>query len=415
MNGEIPRGSKWGKVGTVIVVTLSLGLLAAGLAYTNTDIPSSASKYHNNYMTAKAAGAVFSRTDALAMRQVPSSENAYLLLRTFLKKIDALHVDVSRVETSDCGFLDEWKPFEKYLPTILVASNRKYLMVENDLNDPDNASLNEPILLSKWTEAMCWLADIAAKKSDLRTTSELLLAAARLSTMLKCDPDFEAIQIRSEMAMVIDHELSFLITAHGGDSAWQTLIEQVLSILAQPYDFRPSYKYAHWLTLYKVQLELGEIRDPSISAPLDPNRLIPRFNKATMSRVHELYGKMLEQYPSDLGNYAKITELNKKLFDSEDYHLMSLSSFYYSLSDYSGKIWRVRFEEARRNTVIQALAIKKGNLDPSNGLPVKGRHSFDLDGKLLRIKKLPKGWVIYSVGNDGRKRYDADWVVHLTK
>lgn len=422
MKPEPGRVSKWGKVGTVSIVLFSVALCAAGLFYISTDIPSAASKYNENLSLAKTVGAVFSREDAVAMRKVPISENAYSLIQTFAIKIDALHVDFFRVETSDSGFLDEWKPFEKYLPTVLAASKRKYFIVDSDLKDPDSPPATGLPNLPKWSQAMCWLADISAKKSDLKTSRELLIAAAKLSIMFEHDPDFEAIRTRSEIAMAINHELSRLITSHGGDQSWQILIQEVLSILDRPYDLRPCYKFAHWLTLYQVQLSTGEIREPSFTDVLSGERFIPRYTKATMSRVHELYGKMLNQYPADIGDFSKIADLNKNLFESGDYHAMSLKAFYYSLPNYSGRIWEIRYEEAQRNAVIQALAIKKGNLDPTKGLPIKGRNSFDLDGNLIRLRKLPKGWVVYSVGNDGKdnggdntKRFNSDWVVDLSK
>jgi hypothetical protein len=394
----------------------------AGVAYIRTDISSSASKYEENLLLAKGQGVAFSREDALAMRQVPNSENAYLALRYFINKIDSLRVDIDRVVTTDGEFLSEWKPFAAYLPTLLESSNMKYLVATEELKDCYELSLAEPIILPKWTLALCWLADIAAKKSDLRTSTELLVAAAKLSTMLEHDPDFESIRIRSEMAMAIDRELSLLITSHGKERAWQALIDQVLAILDRPYDLRPCYKYAHWLTLYKVQLALGEKRDPTFTDQLYGERLIPRYNKATMSRVHELYGKMLQQYPTDLHDFPAIIALNHKLFESGDYHEMSLKAFYYSLPYYASHIWGARLEEAQRNAVIQALAIQKGRLDASSGLPVTGRHSLDSDGNPIRMRKLSKGWVVYSVGNDGKdnggdesKRFNKDWVVHLPK
>ena len=422
MSDTVEKKSKWGKVGTIFIATLSIVLCATGIAYVRTDIPAAASKYQENLTMAKGAGAVFSREDALSMRQVSKSDNAVDSISNFVLKIDSLHVDFERTVTSDSDFLAEWQPFEKYLPAMLAASKKKFFMVESDLKDMYDSKSLEPIYLIKWIQAICWLADLSAKQSDIKTSGELLICAAKFSAMVDHDPDFEAKRARSEMAEAVDRELSLLITSHGDEPSWQALIEQVLSILEPPYDFRPCYKYSHWRTLYEVQLRLGEIRDPSSTRELYGERLIPRYNKAAMSRVHELFGNMLQRYPADITNYIQITALNDELFESYDYRAMSLKAFYYSLEAFSTSIWQARVEEAQRNAVTQALAIKKQGLDPSIGLPIEGRHSEDFDGKPIRIKKLPNGWVVYSIGRDGKdnggdesKRYPRDWVVHLTK
>ena len=422
MSDTVEKKSKWGKVGTIFIATLSIVLCATGIAYVRTDIPAAASKYQENLTMAKGAGAVFSREDALAVRQVPKSENAVYALQDFIKKIDPLRVDFERNVTSDNDFLDEWKSVANYLPALLTASNKKFFMVENALRYPDDYPSSHPYMLVKWAKALCWLADISAKKSDIKTSAELLLAAARLSIMVDHDPDFEAKEARGEMAEAVDRELSLLITSHGDEPSWQAVIEQVMTILESPYDFRPCYKYSHWLTLHNVQLELGEIRDPKFADRMLGERFIPRYNKATMSRVHELYGKMLQQYPTDIADYAQIDAINKELFGRYDNSSMSFQTFYSSLDRYGSYIWEARVEVAARNAIIQALAIKKQRLDPSRGLPIKGRHSEDFDGKPIRIKKLPNGWVVYSIGRDGKdnggdesKRYPRDWVVHLTK
>ena len=367
-------------------------------------------------------GALLTQEDAFAFRQVPASENAFLDIKDFVKKIDDIRVDTERNITSDREFLDEWQPFKKYLPILITCSKKRYLIVDAKLEGPFHAVTPEPVTLSKWVLAMCWLADVSAKKSDLPRSSELLTAAAKLATMLRHEPDFEAIEIRSEASMAIDRELSLLITARGKDPAWQALIEKVIALLDPPYDLRPCYKYEHWITLHEVELRLGEVHDSPLTNKKVGERFIPRYGRATKSRIHELYGKMLKQYPTDIEDYQRIYKLNSALFEDLDYHSMSLKSFYYSLSGHSTSIYDVQREIARRNAVAQALAIVKGKLNPAEGLPLKGKRELDVDGHPLRIKKLAKGWVIYSVGNDGADnggsesiRLPNDWVVHLPK
>ena len=77
-------------------------------------------------------------------------------------------------------------------------------------------------------------------------------------------------------------------------------------------------------------------------------------------------------------------------------------------------------EIAQRNVLAQAVALLKTGVDPTAGLPLKGRFAMDVDGKPIRIKRGATGWLVYSVGmdkvDDGgveMKNGKGDFAVHL--
>ena len=148
---------------------------------------------------------------------------------------------------------------------------------------------------------------------------------------------------------------------------------------------------------------------------------IPRFKQASLARIHQYFTKVTNALPEDPYDMLSI----RKAFDSA----LPIAE----MDDWSSKVLRwgmsppifegqmMELEIPRRNTLMQAVALLKSKSDPAAGLPLTDHHRLDIDGKPIRIKKQPKGWIVYSIGfnriDDGGTESNSkslDFIVHLS-
>ena len=207
---------------------------------------------------------------------------------------------------------------------------------------------------------------------------------------------------------------------------------KALQTLDKPYDLKTSLRWDHWENLWTSEIILNRSKDHSLkdlglkdedSKPTEYTlaRLLPRFATANLSRLHEFYAKMITGLPKDqhdLNALAKFIETPDWIADSPDFTYRCVTNSY-------EKYWTLaedlEAEAAERNALLQALEILRTNRDPHLGLPLQGRYSLDVGAVPLKLERLPKGWIIYSVGRDGKDNHMAaapaiidDFVVHLS-
>lgn len=122
---------------------------------------------------------------------------------------------------------------------------------------------------------------------------------------------------------------------------------------------------------------------------------IPKFKDASISRLTKLFVDVYEGLPSDNGNYKLVDEQLVKLGSSK---LKALSYIFINTRGYS--FYGSTEELISHHMLCQVVAATKPGYDLTNGLPLKDHNRYDLDGKDLRLKNTPNGWILYSVGND---------------
>ena len=100
---------------------------------------------------------------------------------------------------------------------------------------------------------------------------------------------------------------------------------------------------------------------------------------------------------------------------------MNTYDFAHSVNRFSEIVREIRTEVAKRNALEVALAVKQKYHSIEQAAKNLGPKGIDIDGMLIRTKKLPQGWIVYSIGADmkdnggqERRSFSPDWVVHLT-
>ncbi len=417
MNTEPAQKSKWGKVGTVVLSVFSIGLFVAGMAYVRTGIPTAAAHYDENLQAARTAGLPLTREEADILRQVPEGENGARLFNN----LPELGFEVSGMDSVPQTFDSKWKTLEPFVQQLLAASQKKHLIFPESDYDAPVVAPDGPFRLAQWNQVLCWRAEVAARNRDVKSMSDLLFASARLANLMDQDPDFRLQSLRASMASAIDRVLARLITKHGDDLAFQQIISRILEVLDKPYDLRPAYKFEHWLDIRRVLLRTGELLEPTGQTELEGMRFIPRYARAFKSRIHARYATMLREYPSNILDYENVERLNYRCFDPYSGQSMNSYDFAYSGNRFSEIVREIRAEVAKRCALAVALAVKRDHLSIKQALKELGPKGNDIDGMPIRIKKLPQGWIVYSVGDDVKddggqeRRYNSpDWVVHLT-
>ena len=435
-------GRKWGKVGKVAIIFFTFILLAAGFAYSRTDLGEAASKYDQNLEAAKKAGLCFTGQDASKLFEVSDKDNGALLLGDVLKAIENHHLDSPYQidKYSDQEIIDAWEAFGPDLPTLRDALSKPKVIFPRKFTTPEFYSKNFH-KLAALPRLIVRRARIAAKHDDIERAADLLSLAARLSVHLADEPTLDGMMFRASSASTIEKELRRLIASHGHDRKWLAVLDDTLAILDRPYDVRRVLQYEHWSWLWvgKILLgdnssgtltDLGQRKEDSLPNITYAGKSIPRFRTANLSRFHEYYVEALLGIPNDQNDFVGITKSMMKAYSGIDSSDTSVSFSFLrfqpmSTSSDVGSIELVELvevETTQRNVLLQTLAFAKSGANPAHGLPLSGRFAMDCGGLKLGLDHTKDGWIVYSVGKDGKDdhlapppAYSDDFIVPLVK
>jgi hypothetical protein len=440
------KPSKWGKVGKVSMIIATILLCLFGLAYSLTDISEAASHYDKNRDEAKKLGLPFSSTEINRLRIVPEEDNAAVILTPILGRIKEVFKKYDYKDPFDAFVKSNWSKIQADYPSIERASRRKTLVFKRDLRNPYDAEMPEFANLRNWIGCIISKAKEAANKGNRELATSFLATAARLGVLIDKDQFIAAITIRTSTIAKVQSELKRWIPIVGKDPSWRHDIHEILTIIDKPYDLRPGFRSMHWNSLYAAEIILGVRPDDrhqvESNYPEDvyPNmesmkreakyfKMVPRYTKASLSRIDEYYVLVLANYPSDLYDFAALDALSKKV---ESFTDMTRFGWRLGLSlrvtEYVAPFYSLDFRKSfhrefvQTNLLYQTLALLESGKSPEGGFPLKGSKMLDMDGAPLRSKKTNKGWILYSIGRDGvddggddDPKRPRDFVVHLPK
>lgn len=400
----------------VLVVVL---IAAVAIAYQWTGIPGASGAYQESIQEAKAQGLIFDREQALKLVTIDESENA------------ALHVPKSlglndfNVRIGDKRSVDQyWKKIapevQKFEAALKRPHFREHINIDNPLYD-----INSPLISARSFERACSLvAGQAIMDNDLPTARRLLSISASAANHVGEGPTTIALIISATMESHIYRELVRIIELHGNDPAWQQLVVDTVKTLEKPVDLRPFVLFEHWtnvralVTARRSKPTLKEaIQLKDLPNFLRYGPLLPRFEEASEARINQYYTQFLQEYPkdiSDMNGVNRAWQMAKSSVGKDwsyGYIDMMADNF-----GYLAKILGARM--ANRNVLRQAIAIMQNHADPAKGLPLTGKAAIDVDGKPIRLKRVPSGWILYSVSqdrNDDLGDRKLDFVVNLPR
>lgn len=450
--------SKWGKVGKVAAILVTVLLFLVGVAYLQTDVGEAAASYEKNLEAARNLGLPMSDEDVARIRSVPDKDNAAKLV---LSSFDDLKAPAKWLEdaksdwtsgdkkagyrpitwsyyTRDDWLEKVWPQLEPGYQKLIQACQYDHLVFPHKILNPIEREDVNRGRLGKWIALIVQRAHLYERANDPENASKAIAVAARLSVLVQ-PMNFLVSTIRGVQAtLIVQRELAKWITDHGADPAYRNAIRTSLLILDQPYDLRPSMKLEHRDSLYSTELMVGwrplpKIKEPESEGQIDgpPTlqetfdskrwyRSIPRFGKANISRIHEYYAKAISEYPTDHYDLAALRRTMEPLDRRMQSNQLSVVIPSMVIS-YRNILDLLEQAQSQTNVLRQALAIlDQQKCDGS--LPLGGHYKLDLDGHPLRMKKTTTGWLVYSIGrdkvDDGGSpvvRNKGDFVVHLPR
>ena len=427
MTETIEKKSKWGKVGKVSIYFLVILVCAyAGLAQ-YFGITSAANAYKRNRDAAKQAGLWFDAADARSFYEVSDQDNGAILLGDYKKAIHAfLQLPKDMPEKK---YLAEFAKLEPYIPTLKRAAARKKIQFRKVLKNPYDG-IEQALNLSTTVSEFSKRAEFAVKQNERTLGHDLLVIAAQLSIHITDEPDY--IRTRIGAADAIEQVIRILIPVYGHDPYWRSVFGETMEILDHSYDLRSYIKFRHWMNIWSGQIvygdtSMGTLQDlglkPEDSLPSKYllGKFTPRYGTAVLSRLHEIYAAVwngLPNNPDDTEGLVKsLTQMRvTSTYPDLSYELAADADFDFITL---GRLMDV--ESAQRNVLLQAIALIKPNAKPENGLPLPGRYRADVRGGQIHLIREAKGWIIYSVGRNGKDDHARplpaiidDFIVHLT-
>lgn len=401
MNEVVERKSKWGKVGKVFLILSIVILVVAAAAYSATGLPSGAAAYRQSREDAKRVGLPFREEEILKITAVPDSLNAIDLVR-------------SMKSAPDFGYEKEKIPkaIEKFRPEIEEGMRqlrrfppRKYIIDRWDVKEELAKEPRWNDVVRSWTKDLAILAGQSAAKNDLPATREYLEYATLLTMGADDDGSMRGCMRRSSGASQIEYEIRRMLPVHAMSEAWLTMMLDILYRLDEPYDIVKILKVEHYRSITLLN-EIVETRAWSKVYNDGPSEFsigasLPRFREANLARIHEFFTLILPHLPSDpfdLPGVQAAVGRGESMLDNWAWSYAFLK-YVVPVSPYF--VTRLQVETATRYTLLQATTLLLHKSDPAKGLPIKGRYRLDLDGKPIRVKRLSKGWVIYSIGSNG--------------
>ena len=435
MNEVVEKKSKWGKVGKVSLIMLTVLLCVAGVLYSLTDVGKAASKYNANRDRAKKLGLVFDATDAAKLYPVSLQDNAYPEIKGPLETLSQLDDTSKDKKITNEEFLISWQIHSADFVALERACEKTHLIPNDKPIQAKEGATPHFVWMKAATRALMRRAELCADRGEVELGHRIFRTTAKFTVMVDNDPWLMATLVRLSLDGIITKEIKSILTYHGRDPRWQSILQEALTILDKPYDFKPWIKREHWSAIHFSNVLLGADQperranfdfdqtgqDDHDSIPMEFKllRAVPRMRSASLSRLHEGFSVALEKYPS---NVRDVFDVEKALKESNEYFNNDGLSFRvcFFLVNVGPAESLIR-NTVNRNATMQALEILRRNLDPAKGLPLEGRFALDVDGKPLRLKHLQKGWIVYSVGknkvDDGgqnQKYPDDDVPVHLS-
>ena len=426
MDQVVEKKSKWGKVGKVAAILLSFLLLAAAGAYTWTGIPSGAAYYPKMKKAAEGAGLFFDEKQVLALTTVPDADNAALIIEkvTVPKIEEPYYLNLKVIN-------QKWKEIEPGLRQLELAETRKYFVSKWDYNDRKRDHSESPRSLSRAASWVSTLNYIAMGLLETPTDARLprcVRVAARLTGEMDQDHTINAMSLRLSNSLGLDSTIRKLIPRSVGNPALLVALDDALKSLDRPYDLVNLMKVENFRGILTVEYFLdrspkAEAFDGEYGLPVEISKwsTLPRFREANLARIHEYYSIVASQLPQDPYNFEGLDRAMDRGLPVLEHEDLSSAVLRYGMRVPNDFPRRIRMENSYRNALMQAVAILKAHADPAKGLLLGGHHKWDLDGSPIRIAKLPKGWVVYSVGRDLKDDggVDAitrppDYVAHLT-
>lgn len=422
------RGSRGSKVLLVSASILTVILCVLGLAYSQTDLGNAASKYDQNKKAAEQAGLLFDSNQVAALYEVPADQNSASIIKPLLE-IPRKNKWDNEKKLTEALINEHRDEFLSAVGQLESATSRPYMVFPRNLSNPAAILYPEYSELKTWVKVLCFMAQTTREKGDDVSAGRYLKIAAYLSRVTDDEGTIIANLVRCAQCAIIERELKATLEARGRDPKWQAVVKQTLAAMDKPYDVRKSLKIEHWFATYAAH-EI--VRNPAAFAtdtgfsstptPLKYAKYIPRFEKASLSRVHESYAATMAKMPSDPYNFAQMRSALNDLDQTVSMNKLSYVVLNMVAPVFSQFTKALERETCNRSVIEQSLTILSGNLDPAKGLPLNDRRAKDLDGKPLRIKNVNGHWIIYSIGQDlvddggkEEKNQKGDWVIHLPK
>ena len=398
-------------------------------ALSRTDLSAASREYEKNRADAEKEGLYFSREQVEARYQIPESENGARLISGVLPLLGKLKLDRGTVLTAEM-IKAEWAELEPAIATIEEASHRKHLMFRRDFSNPAATLFPEYSSIKDWVKLLVQLGYISAEKNDYLSAEKYWSLAAYLAVKTDEEGMLIGTFVRIACAAIVERELQTMVASRGRDPKMLQVLESVLRKLNQPYDMKTPLKLENWFATSIVDSVLNGsdgLEDLGFGNSL-PNeikygRFLPGFRKANLSRIYRTYADAIHLIPDDPYDMAGVQRAYESLDRAGMKQGLSYTMQSIMMPVFSQATLAVSRDIAQRNALIQAVALLKSGSDLNKGLPLKDRHAKDVDGKSIRLKKKPSGWVIYSIGrdkvDDGGIPVDThgkgDYVVRLPK
>ena len=382
--------NRWGKVGKVAVILLTLLVCVAAVAYSLTDVSAAAAKCQANHDRGKKLGLVFDAADAAKLSQVSSQDNAFPQVMQPLQIFNKLD-ETSDIKISDQDFLVKWQSHNNDFTGLEGVCEKRRLIFDNKPIQAEGGPTPHFAWMKGVSRVLMRRANLCANRGEIELGHRICRTVARFTVMIDDDPSFMASLVRLAIDSIVTKELKTILAFHGQDPRWQAILQEALTILDKPYDFRNWIKREHWNATHTANVLLGAEQPEdrayfgldSGGIPLEFRllRAVPRMRIATMSRLDEGYSIALEKYPSDLRNLVAVEmalTASSGFFNNDG---LSFRLCFFILNH--GPAESLIRVTVNRYTAMQGLEILRRHFDPSKGLPLKGRFAVDVDGKPL--------------------------------
>ena len=379
-------------------------LVAAVLS--KTDLSAASREYEKNKADAAKEGLYFSREQIDALYAIPTNENGAALIAPVLPLLQTLKLDRNNGYYEE-QVLSHWSKLEPAIAKFEEASQRPHLKFKRDFSNPGATAFPEYSSIKSWVTLFVRLGHFAAEKNDYVSAEKYFGLAAYLSVKTDEEGMLIGTLVRIACAAIVERELQTIVATHGRDPKMLQVLDSVLHKLDQPYDMKAPLKLENWFATSVIDSVMNG------SAGLDdlgygnslPNeikygRYLPGFRKANMSRIYRTYADAIHLIPDNPYDMAGVQRAYESLDRAGMKQGLSYTMQALMMPVFSQATLAVSRDIAQRNALIQAVALLKSGADPAKGLPLKDRHAKDVDGKSIRLKKKPSGWVIYSIGRD---------------
>ncbi len=420
---RLPKSNPWRKVGLVFVALFTIVLVGLGVAYSRLDVGTASAALQDNKAAAERVWLAKDEAKERELIQLPESDNGAALIENLpTPKLP------QSMELDDAYMRKNQKFLSDGLAKIEEASKRKAIIFDQKHLGTMYVSWKGAGNSRMWVKTLDAMARYYEKKSDLAQTERNLTLAAHLALHVSDNRDSTYLLVRTTLSQILERSIREMIPSHSNDDQWLQAFHRILTQLDQPYDLRPILHTDYTFCLHAcASLEKSPfvlkdaMKDKDSPLSVRFGKLVPRTFKAFESRVHERFALVMSQLPLDPYNLKQVTTATKagdEFVNRTAWSYGALKQFSLSLSNIAQAIRR---ETASRNALLQSIEILRTHADPAKGLPLTGRYSVDLDDQPIRIKHLPKGWIVYSVWGDGVddggneiKSGHGDVVVHLS-